>query len=49
VSTNTDIPEEFSAAVFPDYVRIATANAVIGAQYVERVLNALCLILNRAI
>jgi hypothetical protein len=32
--------------MFPDYVCIATANAVIGAQYVERVLNALCLVLH---
>ena len=46
MSINTDIPDEFCAEVFPDYVRIATANAVIGAQYVERVLNAICLILN---
>ena len=41
-----DIPREFRKSVFPNYVRIVTANAVIGAQYVERVLNAICLILN---
>ena len=45
MSTSSNIPDEFRAAVFPDYVRIATGNAVIGAQYVERVLNALCLVL----
>lgn len=46
VSADSNIPEEFCASLFPDYVRIATANAVTGAQYVERVLNAICLILN---
>ena len=46
MSINTNIPDEFCSATFPDYVRIVTANAVIGAQYVERVLNAICLILN---
>jgi hypothetical protein len=45
MNTNSEIPEAFREAVFPDYVRIATANAVIGAQYVERVLNAICLVL----
>jgi hypothetical protein len=45
VTTNPDIPNEFCAAVFPDWVRIVTANAVIGAQYVERVLNGICMVL----
>jgi hypothetical protein len=45
MNTDTDIPDDFREAVFPDYVRIVTANAVIGAQYVERVLNAICLVL----
>ena len=42
---NDDVPDEFPESIFPDYVRMVTGNAVIGAQYVERVLNALCLIL----
>ena len=45
MTANSKIPHEFKAKVFPGYVRIATANAIIGAQYVERVLNAICSIL----
>jgi hypothetical protein len=45
MSINPDIPHEFRASIFPDYVLIVTANAVISAQYVERVLNGICLIL----
>ena len=45
MSIQSHIPDEFRAAVFPDYVLIVTANAVIHTQYVERVLNAICLIL----
>jgi hypothetical protein len=45
MSTAPGIPHDFQAEIFPDYVRIATGNAIIGAQYVERVLNAICLIL----
>lgn len=43
--TDSDIPHDFKISLFPNYVRIATANVIIGAQYVERVLNAICLIL----
>ena len=43
--TKSEIPHDFRSKAFPGYVRIATANAVIGAQYVERVLNAICSIL----
>jgi hypothetical protein len=45
MTINADIPHEFRASVFPDWVRITTANAVIGAQYVERVFNGICLML----
>ncbi len=45
MGTNPDIPHKFRASVFPDYVRIVTANAVINAQYVERVFNGICLML----
>lgn len=45
MAINSEIPDDFKARIFPDYVRIATANGIIGAQYVERVLNAICLIL----
>jgi len=45
MTSYSDIPNDFKASVFPDYVRIVTGNAIICSQYVERVFNALCLIL----
>src|ERR1017187_9839186 len=45
MKVNEEIPKEFKEAVFPDYVRIETANAVISAQYTERVFNGICLVL----
>ena len=45
MNTNHKIPYEFQESIFPDYVQIATGNAIIGAQYVERVLNGICLML----
>ena len=45
MTTNSEILHEFKTKVFPGYVSIATANAIIGAQYLERVLNAICSIL----
>ena len=45
MSNNSDIPYEFRASIFPDYVRIVTANAIISAQYVEKVFNGICLVL----
>ena len=45
MNTNSDIPYEFQKSIFPDYIRITTANAVINSQYVERVLNGICIVL----
>lgn len=46
MNTNSDAPSyQFQKSIFPDYVRITTANAIISAQYLERVLNAICLVL----
>src|SRR5579871_2626118 len=45
MDTNADIPDEFREEVFQDYIRIITGCAIIGAQYVERVFNAICLAL----
>ncbi len=45
MNTKPEIPQDFAAAIFPDYIRIVTADAVIGAQYVEKVLTGICLIL----
>lgn len=45
MNTNPDVPYEFQKSLFPDYVRITTANVIIGTQYVERVLNSIFLVL----
>lgn len=45
MSNNSEIPYEFRASIFFDYVRIATASAIISAQYVERVFNGICVVL----
>jgi hypothetical protein len=34
-----DISKDFKKKLFPGYIRIANGNAIIGAQYVEKVLN----------
>ena len=44
MNTDSEIPQSFRASVFPDYVFIVTARAVICAQDVERVLNGICLL-----
>ena len=41
----SEIPDEFVEHAFKDYLRIVTGNAVIAAQYVERVFNGICLAL----
>lgn len=41
-----DMPQEFLEHQFKTYVRYTTGSAIIGAQYVERVFNGICLILD---
>src|SRR2546425_1900410 len=45
MNANFAIPDDFRASIFPEWVHIVTANAVIRSQYVERVLNGMCLFL----
>src|SRR5258705_7268305 len=40
-----DYEADYVASRFKDYVYVATASAIIRAQYVERVLNGICLML----
>lgn len=41
----SNIPNDFKAKAFSDYVRIITGNAIITSQYVERVFKFFCVIL----
>lgn len=46
MTSYSNIPDDFKAKAFSDYVRIVTGNAIITSQYVERVFKFFCVILS---